>query len=136
MSVKIAAYKKISSSEQYACSVLEVKEWADELADLRIEFGTHNKFRFPARCNQRLIIQGVVIASINIDNQLKPSLFFYPIPAAKYTEQIKKEFLEQVFNDLKKWLKGKITENEIIGQETVLIELNGKNFKMHRLLYL
>jgi hypothetical protein len=138
MSVKVAAYKKLHPSEEYACSALEVKEWSKGFADLRIEFGTHRNFQFDSRCNNRPKIQGNVVVSVSIDRQLKPALFLYPIPNSQYPEQVKKEFLAGILPDLKKWLTEQLAkhENEIIGQETVVIELNGGHFKMHRLRYL
>jgi hypothetical protein len=138
MSVKVAAYKKLHPTEEYACSVLEAREWSRGLADLRIEFGTHRQFQFNSRCNNRPKILGNVIISVSIDCQRKPSLFFYPISKPQYPEQVKNEFLDQVLADLKQWLLEQLSKQvtEIVGHETVLIELNSGHFKMHRLRYL
>lgn len=138
MSVKIAAFKKLPPTEEYACSVLEIQEWSKEFADLRIEFGTHKRFQFNSRCNLRPKIQGMVVASVSIDRQLKPALFFYPISSFKYSEPAKKEFRELILNELKKWLVEELLkpETEMVGQNTMLIELNGVQFKTHRLRYL
>ena len=86
MGVKIAAFKKLPVTEQYACSVLEIQKWAKGLADLRIEFGTHKSFRFEARCDTRPKIQGIIVVSAWIDRRLKPALFFYPILNSQYPE--------------------------------------------------
>jgi hypothetical protein len=135
MSVKVAAFKKLPLTEQYACSVLEVKEWAKGLADLRIDFGTHKSFQFDSRYSQRPKIRGTVVASISIDRQLKPAIFFYSIQNSQYPEQAKKVFLERILIDLKKWLADKLSnyETDIIGHETMLIELKGVDFEVHRL---
>jgi hypothetical protein len=138
MSVKVATYKKPHVTEQYACSVLKVQEWAKGLADLRIEFGTNRSFQFDSRCNNRPKIQGIVTASAAIDRQLKPVLFFYPIPNSQYPEEVEKEFREQILADLKKWLIDRLAnrDNQIIGHEMILIELKNGNFEIHRLRYL
>ena len=138
MSVKVAAYKKISPSESYACSVLEVQHWAKGLADLRIEFGTHRSFHFPPRCNLRPKIQGIVVASLLIDRQLKPALFLYPIPGSKYPETVKKIFLERMLPELMCWLEEHLVkpEAEFIGHEMALVELKDGRFEMLRLRYL
>jgi hypothetical protein len=137
MSVKVAAFKKLSPADDYACSVLEVKEWSKDFADLRIEFGTHKNFQVSPRCNQKLKIQGHVVATIAIDCQLKPSLFLYPIPVSRYPEKVKKEFTERVLETLKDWLNEKLDqETEIIGHEMIVIELHGGNFKTHILRYI
>jgi hypothetical protein len=138
MSVKVAVFKKLPPGYEYACSILEVKEWAADFADLRIEFGTHKNFQFNSRCNNRPKIQGNVVVSISIDCQLKPSLFFYPIPGSRYPEQAAKEFREVILPELKKWVNGHLVnrETEIIGTEMIVYELNGALFKMHRLRYL
>jgi hypothetical protein len=138
MSVKIAAFKKLPPEYEYACSVLEVQEWAKEFADLRIEFGTHKTFQLNPRCNSRPKIQGDVVVSIAVDSQLKPSLFFYPILGSKYMEAVKKEFRDQILTDLKEWLTGQLADHqtEMIGKEIIAVELTGGHFKMHRLRYL
>jgi hypothetical protein len=138
MSVKVAAFRKIPPGEQYACSNLEVKNWAKGLADLRIEFGSHRRFMFDARCSQRPKIEGIVVVSAWIDRQLKPALFFYPIPNSKYPESAKKEFLEQVLNELKKWLEDQLSkpESEMLGRDMILFELKAAGFELHRLRYL
>ena len=138
MSVKVAAFKKLSSSEDYACSVLEVKEWSKGFADLRIEFGTHKNFQMSPRCNQKPKIQGHVVASIVIDCQLKPSLFFYPIAISEYHEKARKEFKDTVLVTLKDWLNDKLSNRgtEIIGHEMIVIELRGDKFNTHFLRYL
>jgi hypothetical protein len=138
MSVKIAAFKKLPPGYEYACSVLEVQEWAKEFADLRIEFGTHKTFQLSPRCNNRPQIQGDVVVSVSIDSQLKPSIFLYPILASHYSKQAQKEFLEGILPELKKWLSGHWVEHniEIIGKEMVVYELNGGLYKMHKLRYL
>ena len=138
MAVKVAVFKKLSPAEDYVCSVLEIKEWAKGLADLRIEFGSQKKFQLNPRCNQKPKFQGKVVVSIAIDNQLKPSLFFYPLAVDQYPEQAKKEFREVVLNELKQWLSEKLgsRETEIIGHEMIIVEIYGGHFKTHRLRYL
>jgi hypothetical protein len=138
MSVKVAVFKKLSPLEDYACSVLEIKEWSKGLADLRIEFGSQKNFQLNPRCNQKPKFQGKVILSIAIDSQLKPSLLFYPIAMSQYPEQAKKEFREVVLEELKQWLSEKMMqrETEIIGHELIAIELQGGHFKTHLLRYL
>ena len=138
MSVKIAAFKKLPPGYEYACSVLEIKEWSKGFADLRIEFGTHKTFQFDPRRNNRPKIQGDVVVSIAVDGQLKPSLFFYPILGSKYPEAVKKEFMDQILTDLKEWLTGQLADRQtdMIGKEMIAIELNGGRFKMHSLRYL
>jgi hypothetical protein len=138
MSVKVATFKKLPPTETYACSALEVQEWAKELADLRIEFGAHKSFRFDPRCNSRPKIQGTIVASLFIDHQLKPALFFYPIPGFKYPESAKNEFLERMDNDLKKWLEDQLSKHEtdMVGREMILLELRDDRLAMHRLRYL
>jgi hypothetical protein len=78
-----------------------------------------------------------VVVSISIDNQLKPSLFLYPIASTHYPKQAQKEFLEEILPELKKWLNGHLLnhETEIIGKEMILYELSDDQFKMHRLRY-
>lgn len=138
MSVKVATFIKIPPTETYACSALEVQEWAKEFADLRIEFGTHKSFRFDPRCKSRPKIQGIVAVSLFIDCQLKPALYFYPIPASKYPESAKFEFLARLENDLKKWLEDQLAKHEtdMVGREMMLMELKDARFTMHRLRYL
>jgi hypothetical protein len=138
MSVRVATFKKLPPTETYACSVLEVQEWAKELADLRIEFGVQRSFRFDPRCKSRPKIQGIVAASLFIDCQLKPALYFYPIPGSKYPESAKLEFMERMENDLKKWLEDRLVKHEtdMVGRETMLMELKDARFTMHRLRYL
>ena len=138
MSVKVAAFKKLSPAEDYACSVLEIKEWAKDFADLRIEFGTQKKFQMPPRCNSQLKIRGQALASIAMDCQLKPSLFFYPVAVSKYSEKARKEFKDKILATLKEWLTGKLRdrETEIIGHEMMMIELSGDQLTTHFLRYL
>jgi hypothetical protein len=138
MSVKVATYKKPHLTEEYACSVLEVKEWAKGLADLRIEFGTNKSFQFDSHCNNRPKIQGIVAASASIDGQLKPALYFYPIPISQYPEPAAQKFRERVLADLKKWLAERLarSDQEMVGHETMLIELKSGDFEVHRLRYL
>lgn len=138
MSVKVATFKKLPPTETYACSVLEVQEWAKELADLRIEFGVQRIFRFDPRCKSRPKIQGIVAASLFIDYQLKPALYFYPIPGSKYPESVKYEFMQRMENELKKWLEDRLAKHEtdMPGREMILMELNNARFSMHRLRYL
>ncbi len=138
MSVKVATFKKLSPNTTYACSVLEIQEWAKGLADLRIEFGTQKSFRFDPRCSSRPKIQGTVVVSLFIDRQLKPALYFYPIPGSLYPETAKKEFLERVLGGLKHWLEDRLSKHEtdMIGREMILVELKDARFEMHRLRYL
>jgi len=138
MGVKIAAFKKLPPAEQYACSVLEVQKWAKGLADLRIEFGTRKSFRFEARCNTRPKIQGIIVVSAWIDRQLKPAIFFYPIPNSQYPEPAKQEFLDRILADLKQWLKEYLLkpDAEMVGREMMLIELKDGCLEAHRLRYL
>jgi hypothetical protein len=138
MSVKVAAFRKLPVTEQYACSVLEVKNWAKGFADLRIDFGSHKSFQFDSRCFQRPKIEGIVVVSASIDCQLKPALFFYPIPNSKYLDPAKKEFLERILNELRKWLEGQLSKNDtdMVGREMILAELKSAGFEMHRLRYL
>ena len=138
MSVKIAAYKKPSPAQDYACSVIEAKEWAEDFADLRIEFGSQKKFQMPARCDLQKKFRGQVIVSIAIDCQLKPSLLFYPVEISQYTDPVQKEFREKVLGELKQWLNEKLSRkaSEVIGHDMVLVELAGGKLNTHFLRYL
>lgn len=138
MSVKVATFKKLPPTYTYACSVLEVKEWAKEFADLRIEFGAQKSFRFDPRCGSRPKIQGTIIVSLFIDCQLKPAVYFYPVPTSQYPETARQEFLKHTFNHLKKWLEEEISKHEtdMVGRKLVLIELKNAHLEMHRLRYL
>lgn len=138
MSVKVAVYKKLPSAHEYAASELEIKKWAKGFTDLRIEFGSRKSFSFDARCHHKPKIQGIIVASAVIDRQLKPALFFYPIPAVRYPESARIQFQERILGDLREWLEMQFSKQvaEIVGYESILIELNGTEFKEHRLRYL
>ena len=138
MSVKIAAFKNPPPGAEYACSVLEVKEWAKGLADLRVEFGTDRVFRFSPRCVNRPKLQGSVVASMAVDRQLKPSLFFYALPGSQYPGPARQEFSAGVLGQLRKWLDGQLVKSgeAMVGQEMVVVELVGGRFKIHYLRYL
>lgn len=138
MSVKVATFKKLRPAETYACSVLEVQEWAKDYADLRIEFGAQKNFRFDPRCISRPKLQGIVVASLFIDSQLKPAIYFYPVPGSKYPESVHKEFLKRMETDLKVWLNDKLEKHdtEMVGREMVVMELNNSRLSFHRLRYL
>jgi hypothetical protein len=137
VSVKVATYKKLPSTGTYACSVLEVQEWAQDFADLRIEFGAQKSFRFDSRCISRPKLQGIVVMSLFIDAQLKPAIYFYPIPSSKYPEPVHQEFLERLETDINKWLEDRLLrrETDMVGREMLLMELISNRFTIHRLRY-
>ncbi len=138
MSVRVATFKKLHPTESYAGSVMEIQDWASGLADLRIEFGAQRSFRLDPRCTQRPKLEGIVIANAWIDLKLKPALYLYPFPSLKYSDQLKHEFLQTVLAEVKTWLERHLETrgDALIGYETIVIELKGNQFKLHRLRYL
>lgn len=138
MSVRIATFKKLRAAETYACSALEIQTWAKGMADLRIEFGKQRSFQWDPRVVTRPKIEGDVVASLLIDRQLKPALYFYPIPVAKYSQTAGKAFHQKVLADLRSWLEDQVTQgdNRLAGTELLLVELQGIRFKTHRVRYL
>lgn len=135
MSVRIATFKKLRATETYGCSTLEVQTWAKGLADLRIEFGKQRNFRIEPNLLNRPQIEGIVIASLSIDRQLKPALYFYPIPVVKYSPEVSRVFREQILGEVRSWLEAQLSQGDspVLGSQTLCVELQGSRFKLHRL---
>lgn len=138
MGVKIATFKKLRATETYACLAPEIQKWAKGLADLRIEFGKERIFHLSSRAVTRPKISGEIIVRLFIDRQLKPALYFYPIPVAKYSQELGKVFNETILADLRSWLEEQLAwgDNRPIGTEMILVELQKNRFKTHRVRYL
>ncbi|HEX7715366.1 MAG TPA: hypothetical protein VF531_15220 [Bacillota bacterium] len=138
MSIKIETFKKLRPTETYACTALEAMAWAKGLADLRIDFGKKRTFQWDARALNRPKIEGLVVASVLVNRQLKPILNFYPISASRYPAEVNKAFREEVLLDLRNWVEEQLAQgaDRVLETEILLVELQGKSFKTHCLKYL
>lgn len=138
MSIKIGTLKKIQATETYAVTPLEVQAWAKGLADLRIEFGKERAFKLSPRSLNRPKIEGIVPATLLIDAQLKPAIFFYPLPKSKYPEAVATVFKKEVFCELRNWLDQQLAKdpNEMVGTDLIVVAMEGSQYKLHRVKYL
>ena len=136
--MKIKVYRNPPKTEAYLYSKKEVREFFESIENLRVVFGICDSFKFDSRCFHRPDVKGTVVADVTVNRELEPAIYLFSIEVNKISEKVRKEFVENITTDMKNWLKDQIAKNEteIIGHESLIIELRDDKFLEHKLRYL
>ena len=120
------------------CSKKEIRLCFEDIENIDVIFGLRDQFKFDSRCYNRPKIHGIVVANVSVNRQLEPTLYLFSINHELITEEIRTEFIIKIMERIKSWIKELILKNEteILGYETLVIELHNKNFIEHKLRYL
>lgn len=131
--------KGLNKHECFACSAADIKKVFCKDDDLFVSFGyLGGNYRFDSKFIKRPAIEGVIIASIQINKRLnivdsRPIFSFYVIQDDRYIEKYKNIFCETMLPKINRWYHETLSkpESSIPGVEVLLVEWIGDDFKLH-----
>lgn len=129
----------LPKSERFACSANELKSALSDVEKLSVYCGVLGKgFAFDSRCRRRPILEGTVMASVQVSRELEAIMSLYSIRREEYPERAACEFRDAIIPKVLGWLKSRLAkgQTEVLGVEELVIEWTGREHRTHEMRFL
>ena len=127
--------RRLNSDERYPCSIKELRSKLMNY-DIFIGIGLRRKYMFDSSCRKRPIINGVVIASISLNNRIRSNspegqFRVYPIDRSIYSEKEASYFNSVILDKMLLWYNMQIEDDMKNCVRCMIVEYYRGEFLIH-----